>query len=148
MKKIILEKYKLINLGLLLVLLALLAYMNTNYENWFRPDTDIFYFYKYHDGIYRPLYVSATWLSGILAVLLLLPSKLFRVWLFYIAPPFLLLTYFLVKGISVYSTNLLNPTRGQMAENGMFVLAVVTAVYVVGKLIYDWKKNGLKNKFK
>ncbi len=147
MKKIILEKYKLINLGLLLALLALLAYMNTNYENWFKGP-EALDFYKYYYAIYNPVFVSVTWLSGILAAFIILPSKLFRIWLFYIAPAFLLLTYFLVKGISVYSTNLLNPTRGQMAENGMFVLAVVTAVYVVGKLIYDWKKNGLKDKFK
>lgn len=140
MKKIIFEKYKLINVGLIFTFLSVLVYMNTNYENWFRQDADIFYIYKYYDGIYSPIFISATWLSGILAALLLLPSKFFRVWLFYIAPVFLLLTYLLVQGISVYSTNLLNPTRGQMAENCMVVLAVVTTIFVLGRYIYDWKK--------
>jgi len=144
MKNIILEKYKLVNLGFLLIIIAVLAYMNINYDNWFRQDSDIIYIYKYYDGIFSPIFMGGKWLAGILAALLLLPSKLFRMWLFYIAPIFLLITFMLVRGISVYSTNLLNPTRGQMAENCMVVLAVVTAVYVVGKLIYDWKKNGLK----
>lgn len=50
------------------------------------------------------------------------------------------LTFYLVKGISVYSTNLLNPTRGQMVENCMFVLAVVTVIFVLVHQFLDWKK--------
>ena len=75
-----------------------------------------------------------------MGVLLLFPSRYFRKWLFFIAPVFLFLTYYLVQGISVYSNNLLNPTRAKMAENGMIALAVVTIVFLIGHLIYDRRK--------
>lgn len=60
-------------------------------------------------------------------------------WLFFVAPPILLLTYFLVASISVYSGSVLNITRGQMAENGMIGLALVTAVFVLVHCLSDWR---------
>lgn len=89
MKKIILEKYKLLNLGLFLVSVLLMIFMTINYDNWFRQDDDIFYIYKYYDGIFNPVFVSTKWLASILAALLFLPSRIFRKWLFYIASPIL-----------------------------------------------------------
>jgi hypothetical protein len=140
MKKIILEKYKLVNICFLLLVLLLLVFMHINFENWFKDTNDIYYIYKYYDGIYAPVFSGGKWLAGILGVLLFFPSRFFRKWLFFIAPVILLLTYYLVQGISVYSGNLLNPTRAKMAENGMLLLASITAVFVIGHLIYDKRK--------
>lgn len=144
MKKVLFEKYKLINLGLFLIILAGLFYMKLNYEIWFRNTDDIYYLYDYRDGIYSPLFSGGKWLVANLGVLLVFPSRIFRKWLFYVAPPILLLTFFLVQGISVYSGNLLNPTRAKMAENGMFVLAVLTALLIIGHLISDWRNKRKK----
>ncbi|MEK7462659.1 MAG: hypothetical protein AAB618_03730 [Patescibacteria group bacterium] len=140
MKKVLFEKYKLINLGLFLVVSLALYYMGLNYDEWFKGP-DALDFYKYHHAIYAPIFYGGKWLAGILGVLLLFPARIFRKWLFYVAPPILLLTFFLVQGISVYSSNLLNPTRAQMAENGMTLLAIITAIFVAGHLIYGWRKN-------
>lgn len=139
MKKIIFEKYKLINLLLLILFAIVFSVMNSTYDRWFK-DADIYYIYDVFNGIYQPIMVAAKWLVGILAALLLFPSRIFRKWLFYIAPPIILLTYFLVQGISVYSSNLLNPTRAKMAENGMMLLAIVSIVFVAGHLVYEWRK--------
>lgn len=145
MKDIIFEKYKLVNIFLLSGVLLLLIYMYLNYDNWFKGP-EAFDFYKYYYGIYNPVFSGGKWLAGILGVLIFVPAHIFRRWLFYIAPPIILLTYFIVQGISVYSGNLLNPTRAKMAENGMVFLAVVTIVFVAGQLIYDKrKKNNSKS---
>jgi hypothetical protein len=140
MKNIIFEKYKLVNVSLFIIVLIVFAVMNLNYNKWFQG-ADIDYIYKVFDSIYHPVMVSAKWLAAILGVLLLFPARIFRKWLFYIAPVVLLLTWYLVQGISVYSSNLLNPTRAKMAENGMMLLAAVTVVFVIGHLVYDRRKN-------
>lgn len=139
MKSIIFERYKLINIALFFIVLVAFCVMSLNYNRWFQ-DTDIDNIYKVFDAIYHPAMVSAKWLAAILGVLLLFPAHIFRKWLFYVAPVVLLLTWYLVQGISVYSSNLLNPTRAKMAENGMMLLAVITVVFVIGHLIYDRRK--------
>lgn len=96
--------------------------------------------YELKQGLIDPIYSGGKWLVAVLGVLLIFPGHIFRKWLFYIAPPILILTWYLVQGISVYSGNLFNPTRAKMAENGMFVLAFVTTVFVLAQLYLDWKK--------
>lgn len=139
MKNIIFEKYKMSNIILFLSLFLLLTFMQSQYDVWFKGP-EAFDFYKYYYGIYAPIFSGGKWLAGILGVMLFVPARIFRKWLFYVAPLILLLTLYLVQGISVYSGNLLNPTRAQMAENGMVVLAVVTVVFVVGHLLRDRRK--------
>ena len=137
MKSIIFEKYKLINITLFLSVLllvgALYVYVSQGYclENC---SLDL------KKGIMNPLFSGGKWLAAILGILILFPAHIFRKWLFYVAPVVLLLTWYLVQGISVYSSNLLNPTRAKMAENGMMLLAGVTVVFVLAHLIYDWHK--------
>ena len=140
MKNVIFDKYKFVNFSLLIVVVLLLAYMGAKYADWFKNTDDIYYLYNYRDGIYDPIFIGGKWLVTILGVLLLFPSRIFRKWLFYIAPVVLLLTWYLVQGISVYSSNLLNPTRAKMAENGMMLLALITVVFVIGHLVYDRRK--------
>ncbi|MBP6924319.1 MAG: hypothetical protein KBB78_02000 [Candidatus Pacebacteria bacterium] len=137
MKQIIFEKYKIINLFLFLGLMVTVVGIYFSVDQGYCVDRCSLEFKK---GFLNPIFSGGKWLAGILAVLLFVPSRIFRKWLFYIAPPILLLTFFLVQGISVYSTNLLNPTRAKMAENGMMLLAVVTVVFVIGHAIYDRRK--------
>ena len=137
MKNIIFEKYKLINLSLFLSVLFVVVVLYVYVNQGFCSENCSIDFKK---GIMNPVFLSGKWLAGILGVLLLFPSRIFRKWLFYVAPPVLLLTWYLVQGISVYSSNLLNPTRANMAENGMMLLAVITVVFVIGHLIYDRRK--------
>ena len=137
MKRIIFERYKLINLGLfLIVFLVVVSIYFYIIQGYCIKNCDLYF----KIGIINPVFSGGQWLVGILAFLLFFPARIFRNWLFYIAPPILFLTYFLVQGISVYSSNFLNPTRAQMAENGMLLLAGVTVAFVIGHLIYARKK--------
>jgi hypothetical protein len=138
MKRLIFERYKLINIIscfiVALITLGVYYYIAQGYciDNC---STEL------KKGVLNPIYSGGKLLTIILAILLLFPSHIFKKWLFFVAPPILLLTYVLVSGISVYSGNLLNPTRAQMAENCMILLAVVTALLVIGYLLYDWKRS-------
>jgi hypothetical protein len=139
MKKIIFERYKLVNIILFVAMLIVFTIMTTNYNKWFQ-NADIGYIYKIFDAIYHPIMIATKWLAGILGGLLLFPSHIFKKWLFFVLPIPLVVTYWLVQNISVNSGGVLHITRAQMAENGMIVLTMVTAVFVVGHLLYDRKK--------
>jgi hypothetical protein len=139
MKKIIFERYKLINIILFLVMLIAFTIMNANYNKWFQ-NADISYVYRVFDAIYHPIMVATKWLACILGMLLLLPSHIFKKWLFFVLPIPLIATYWLVQNISVNSGGILHITRAQMAESGMIVLAVATGLFVAGHLLYDFKK--------
>lgn len=136
-----LSTYKYLNVALLITVAVIIYYY---YYLLSMPcsdpvnETTCIYDYKY--AIYQPIYFGGKWLAIILGVLLFLPTHIFRKWLFYVAPPVILLTLYLVQDISVYSNSLLNPTRAKMTENGMFVLAAVTVVFVAVHLFLDWKK--------
>lgn len=142
MKKYLKEKFKLINLGLFLVLLLMTVfiYIYVNSGNCINNCS-----VELKKGIINPMYSGGKWLTIIVGTLLIFPVHIFRKWLFYVGPPILLLTFYLVQGISVYSGNLLNPTRAKMAENGMFVLAIVTAIFILVHLYLNWKKVKLTN---
>ncbi len=58
MKEIILEKYKVINLILFVVIGFIFVYININYQVWFQ-NADIEYIYEVFDGIYHPIMVTA-----------------------------------------------------------------------------------------
>jgi hypothetical protein len=138
MKKFFTDKYKKINLALLLVssiiLCAIIVFVYLGYCLEFCS-------YGIKEGLIDPLYSGTKWFSATLVVLLIVPSHIFRRWLFYVAPLPIILTIFLVQNISIYSSGVLHISRGKMAENGMFVLGVVTIIFVVGHLIYDRKNN-------
>lgn len=137
MKKIILDKYKYINILLLIIVLITTISIYFYVQGGSCIDSCSLNVKK---GILNPIFSGGKWLAGILAVFIFIPSHIFRKWLLYIAPIIILITIYLAQGISVYSTNLLNPTRAKMAENGMFVLAVVTFIFVLLHLIRDRKK--------
>ena len=137
MKEIIFEKYKLINLALFIIVLAIVfaLYMYVTLGHCVdNCSLDL------KQGIINPVFMGGKWFAGILGVLLFIPSRIFRKWLLYVAPVILLLTFTLVQGISINSGNLLNPTRGKMAENGMMLLAFVTVIFVVSHFVYEWRK--------
>lgn len=137
MKDIFFKKYKLINLAFFIIVSIITAviYLYVNQGNCIDNCS-----LELKKGILNPLFTGGKLLLIILGILLFFPTHIFRKWLFYIAPPVILLTFYLVQGISVYSGNLLNPTRGKMAENGMIILAVVTMMFIVTQLFLDWKR--------
>jgi len=92
------------------------------------------------EAIYKPIYWGGKILFVILCLSLLIPVHIFKKWLLYILPPILLITFYLVQDISVYSSGILYISRAQMAENSMFFLAVITVIFVAAHLIYDWRK--------
>ena len=141
MKKIILEKYKLLNIILFLVSALTYLYISINLRMW-SEGADAEYVYEKLVGIYHPLELASFWCAGILGVLLLLPSHIFKKWLFFVAPPILLTILFLVRGISVYANDPLNPlhpTRGEMTENGMILLSLVSALFIAGQYYSYYK---------
>jgi hypothetical protein len=140
MKSFFQERYKKVNIILfatvLLIVILLYGYVELGYclENCSL---------ELKKGVMNPIFSGGEWLAGILGLLLFVPTHIFKKWLLYIAPVIIILTIYLVQGISIYSGNLLNPSRGQMAENGMILLAAITVVFVVGHLVYDWRKKKL-----
>ena len=92
-------------------------------------------------GFIKPAYHFLLGFGLINFFLIFFPGYIFRKWLLYVAPPLLLLTIYLIQDISVYSGNLLNPTRAKMAENMMIILALVTVVFVAINLFINWRKN-------
>ena len=102
------------------------------------PGIDCLYDLKY--AIYQPIYFGGRILVVILGLLFFVPTHIFRKWLFYIAPVIILITFYFVHGISVYSSGIMYISRAQMAENGMYFLALVTTVFVLGHLAYDYRK--------
>jgi hypothetical protein len=137
MKNIIFEKYNLINFalfsGVSLVVIALYFYVSQGYcsENCSLD---------FKKGVMNPVFLGGRWLAGTLGVLLFFPSRIFRRWLFYIAPVVILATYYLAQGISIHTQNFIFPDRAEMAEDGMMLLAVITVVFVIGHLVYDRRK--------
>lgn len=132
-----LNKYKIINLSLIAVFGSLAIGINYYLKQGYCVDLCSF---ETLNGFLKPMYFFSFWFSLILIFFQFLPTHIFRKWLFYVAPPVILLTLYLVQDISVYSNSLLNPTRAKMTENGMFVLAAVTVVFVAVHLFLDWKK--------
>lgn len=136
-KQVLFEKYKIINIlltiGTGLVVAGIYFYVtggncidNCSYE--------------LKQGLIDPIYSGGKILVFVLAALLIFPRLIFKKWLFFIAPPIFVLTLVLVSNISVYTNSIVIPTRAKMSENMMEFLAIITVLFVVGHLIYDWKK--------
>jgi len=139
------EVWKTTNIIVFFVLASILSYMYIYYDSWCQ-NQDIYCFYRFYDAIYNPVYFGGKILVIILGLLIFFPSRIFKKWLLFIAIPIITLTVYIVQDISVFSDNFLNPTRAQMSEIGMIFLAVITIIFVVAHLIYDWwkKKNSVK----
>jgi hypothetical protein len=137
MKKIIFEKWKVINLisCVSIAFVVVLIYMYVK-QGLCIDNCSI----DLKKGMLNPLYSGGKILAMILGVLLLFPSHVFKKWLVFVLPIPLGVTYWLVQDISVYSGGVLYISRAQMAENGMIVLAIITALFAVGHLVYDWQK--------
>ncbi len=129
--------YKWINMLLLFSAVATTLIINFYLRNGYCIDVCSF---EQLNGFIKPIYFFTLILSIILLFMLMIPVYIFRKWLFFIAPPILLITFFLVIDISVYSSNVMQITRASMAQFGMYVLAAVTIVFVLGHLLYDYKK--------
>jgi len=130
---------KILNIVILVVLCGALAYLYLVYDNWC-TGKDIYCNYQFNGGIYAPLLFGGRILAVILAILLIVPSRLFVKWLVFLAMPMIAITYLLVINISVYSSGILSMSRAQVAQLGMVALGILTLLFVGGHLLYDRRK--------
>ena len=131
--------YKWINIILFLIGSLVLGYMYINYNSWCKGK-DIYCYYNFYDAIYNPLYFGVRILTVLLGMLLFVPTHIFRKWLFYVAPIIIVITIWRVQSISVYSSGIATITKANMAQIGMYFLALVTTLFVLGHLAYDYRK--------
>jgi NADH:ubiquinone oxidoreductase subunit K len=137
MKNYFYNRYKLINAILFVGVLCTFIFIDQFVKNGHCID---YCSVELKKGLLNPLHEGGKILAVVFGALLLVPSHIFRKWLFIVAPVMLLITYILVSDISVYSGNFLNPTRGKMAELCMIALAGITVVFVLAHLAYDYRK--------
>lgn len=130
MKNFLTNKYKIINLVLLLWI-TFSIFMMDLYRDELFVGKDIKVIYDYHDAIYQPIYTAGKTLIPILAFLLLFLGRYFRQWLYYVLPIPLILTILVVSNISVHTNSLTATPRYLAAEYGMYVLGVCTLVFVL-----------------
>ena len=132
-----LSKYKVINIAMVLV--SLLVYLVIElYFDKLCKDSPCLYDYQY--SYYDPVSVISFGLLIILIGLLLVPSDLFRKWLWYIFPIAMIHTIWWVSTISVYSGNILTPDRAQAAQSNMMFYGYITLAFVACNLGFDWWK--------
>ena len=133
-----LSKYKIINV-VMIIISALVYFAVELYFDKLCNDTSCLYDYQY--SYYDPVSAIALGLLIILIGLLLVPSDLFRKWLWYIFPVAMIHTAWWVSNISVYSGNILVPDRGRAAQSNMEFYGVITIVFVLGHLaFYRYKR--------
>lgn len=137
MKDFLLNRYKIINAVLLLVISAV-AYGIHYYigEGYCRDVCSL----EFKWGIIDPVSTATKVLIPILAFLLLFPGRYFRRWLFYVLPVPLILTVLVVSNISVHTDSITVTPRYLAAEYGMYVLGVCTLLYVLWQGCQDWRK--------
>lgn len=144
MKKVIFEKYKTINIILCLAVGALALGIHFFISLGYCMDICSL---ELKRGIINPIYFGGKWLFLILAVLALLPVRIFKKWFFFILPPSLIIISVSVANVSVYSSGFFSSTRSSKTETGMIILALITALFVLGHLVYDvtkWAANKKK----
>ena len=90
-------------------------------------------------AIYQPLYFGGKILTFITGLFLFLPSNYFKYWL-YLAVPWLLVTWYLVQSISVYSSGVLYLSRAMAAQDSMYILGFVSFVFIISRYIYLRRK--------
>ncbi len=138
-----LSKYKVANLVLLFLVSLITIY--SYYSLSIPCDGDFECRFEWKHSFLQPLYSGGLLLLAILAGLLLVPSDLFRKWLWYIFPIAMIHTVWWVSSISVYSGNILTPDRAQAAQSNMEFYGYITLAFVLGNLGFDWWKK-YKNK--
>lgn len=130
-----LKTYKIINIGLLslfgLLYLVIELYFDT-------LCTEVLCLYEYQYSYYDPLSKISKCLVFMLVALLIVPSDIFRKWLWYVFPVMLIATTYVVSEVSVYSSGILSISRARTAELSMQFFALVTLLFVLGHLLYAW----------
>ncbi len=134
MRKVLFEKYKIINILFCLVtgMLALGIYLFIT-QGYCLDVCSL----DFKNGVINPVYSRSKGLFLILVVLTLFPSQIFRKWLFFVLPPMLVFIYLYVVNIPVHSSGFFSLTRSSATETGMIILAIVTTLFTLGYLVYD-----------
>jgi len=137
-KDFIINKYKIINLILLLLAVAVVYGIHYYVGEGYCRD---FCGLEFKWGTIDPVSTGGKALIPILAFLLLFPGYYFRRWLFFILPVPLILTLLVVSNISVHTSSITVTPRYLAAEYGMYVLGVCTVLYVLWQGWRDWRKS-------
>ena len=140
-----LTPYKIINIVMLVVAALAIFYAHTNLKIPCPDGETISCLYESKYAFLQPLYGGGLILSITLGGLLLVPSDLFRKWLWYIFPIAMIHTVWWISNISVYSGNILTPDRGQAARSNMEFYGVITLVFVLGHIFF-WQYKKYKSR--
>ncbi len=138
MKKYLFNRYKVINLALLIITITAYVFLERNMsEDFCISDCSR----ELKRGIIHPLQEISKYMIPILVSLLLVPAHIFRKWLLVLLPFFSIVSYTRLSTISVNEYGgILQWSRTGMAELLTVSFAVLTLIFVVAHLIYDWKK--------
>ncbi len=83
-------------------------------------------------GFVDPIWSGSLGISSVLLFLALFPSRVFYLWLKYIASWFIPVTILVIANISVYSSGILSVGRGEAAFQLMALLGVITVIFAIG----------------
>lgn len=138
MKKIILEKWKIVNLVLVFISAVVIGSVTLfAYKGYCGSlcSSDLIW------SMLSPVYNIAKVFIFICIGLLFIPVHIFKSWLFILFPVFCLVMYLRLSTISVNEYGgILQWSRSGMGEFGTIIFAVITIIFVIGHLIYDkWK---------
>jgi hypothetical protein len=92
-----------------------------------------------------PLFYGGRALAVLLAVLTLFPGNIFKRWLQFIFSWGFPISIMLVAGIDIHSSNILNPSRDEMAELLGWFFGILTVIFIAAYyLTLWWKKRKAK----
>ncbi len=96
--------------------------------------------YEVRSGILEPLYTSLQYFIFVPLVLLILPPRYFRRWLWYVASWAIPLSVLLVSTTSVYSSGILGgrSTDAILTTVALIILSVIAVIFFIMYDIWHW----------
>jgi len=88
-------------------------------------------------GIINPLHQYFVGLAVISGLFLLLPSRFFKQWLLIVLPIATILIVLHASDVSVNTSGILSMSRSEVVRFDMFVLSVVSLLFVVGVYVRE-----------
>jgi len=98
--KIIFNVYRLINVILLIIVYTVTQYASSYFNNDYCVDNNCSL--ELTRGALKPIIAGGEVLIYILIGMLLVPKIILRRWLFYVAPPVCIFSYWMVSRVSIY----------------------------------------------
>lgn len=96
-------------------------------------------FGAYEESYLQPFFYGSLIFAFCIAIFLFSPVSHFKNWLKYIASWYVPVSVFFISQINIYSSSVMSIDRTMAAVYWMLGLFVLTTIFVVGHLLYDWK---------